>query len=41
MFEYLEAEGAVSDLIEEITEILLIGISREVSYKKTHISIFN
>jgi len=27
MFEYLEAEGAVSDLIEEITEILLVGIS--------------
>ena len=41
MFEYLEAEGAASDLVEEVMEILLVGISGEVSYKETHIYIFN
>lgn len=41
LFGYLEAEGAASNLIEEIVEILLVGIPGEVSYKETHIYIFN
>jgi hypothetical protein len=41
LFGYLEAEGAASDLVEEVMEILFVGISGEVSYKETHIYIFN